>query len=232
MPVPMPHVFFLSTVLALVIPLSGCFGPAVRLPAQERAAPLREFRPPPRGTALAEVRRELRRRGATNVVSARGVDGKQALEALTADGLAHVLLFRDGRLSRALPIGCDRGTNVRSFLHLARAEGSAAVVLLSPSLLSRGVPAAFVLLDRRPNRRYVIAHDLFPEWFKGLVDPRIVGTELGWPGVTLVARGDDGRPWDHALVFRCDGKQVEVTTVSMADAARCGCIRDWYAGVR
>jgi len=230
MPVPMPRFCFVST--ALVIALSGCLGPAVRLPAHERAAPLREYRPPPRGTPLSEVRRELRRRGATNVASARGVDGEQELVALTADGLAHVLLFRDGRLSRALPIGCDRGTNVQSFVHLARAEGAAAVVLLSPGLLSRGVPSAFVLLDRRPNRRYVIAHDLFPEWFKGLVDPRIVGAELGWPGVTLVARGDDGRPWDHALIFRCDGKQVEVTPVSMVEAARCGCIRDWYAGVR
>ena len=230
MPVPMPHVFFVST--ALVFSLSGCFGPAVRLPARERAAPLREYRPPPRGTPLPEVRRELSRRGATNVASARGVDGRQELEALTADGLAHVLLFRDGRLSRALPIGCDRGTDVRSFLHLARAEGAVAVVLLSPSVLSRGVPAAFVLLDRRPARRYVIAHDLFPEWFKGVVDPRIVGTELGWPGVTLVARGDDGRPWDQALIFRCDGKRVEITPVSMLEAARCDCIRDWYAGVR
>jgi len=221
-------------ILVIVFLVSpGCVGPAVHRPIHELVASLpTPSLSLPAGTGLDQALQRLHRIGATNIARARGVEGDDSLEAVTADGLQEVLLFRDGRLSRTLPIGCDRGTNVRSYLHLARSEGRTAVIVLSSTLRHQGVPSVMVLLDREPARRYVIAHDHFPEWFKGLVDPRIVGADLDRPGVIFVARDDSGLPWDNAVIFRCDGRQVQVTPVSMARAARCSCIYDWYTGAR
>jgi hypothetical protein len=208
--------------------LVGCAVPAHYVPRyQEVAARSLDLSGLRRGLSSRAARARLEALGATNIATAHGVDGDEAIAAMTADRARVVLLFRGGRLHRSLPIGCDPGTNTRVYLHLAEAEGATAVILVAAGVRCRGVPAVFVLLDRAAPRRYVIAFDHFPEWFRGVVDPKIVGTRLAL-GVTFVARGDDGLPWQSALLLACDGRSVSVTPFSMRRALGCSCLYNWF----
>jgi hypothetical protein len=210
--------------------LVGCAVPAPYVPSHQAISPgatSRDLSGLRRGLPFERARARLEQSGATNIAVARSVSNGVVVEAMTADLAPVVLLFRDGRLHRSLPIGCDAGTNTRVYLHLAEAEGTAAVIVVAGELRSQGVPSVFVLLDREAPRRYVIAFDYFPEWFRGVVDPKIVGTKLAL-GVTFVARGDDGLPWQRALVLACDGRSVSVTPLSMRKALGCECLYEWF----
>jgi len=181
---------------------------------------------------LDDVKESLRKR-ASNVVSAQGLDakgGNAMIEALSADGMAQLLIFKNNKFEKALPVGCEKGTNTKMYLHVAKTEGTNAVIVVSQEIRSRGIPSVIVVLDRDPPKRYAIAYDFFPEWFKGVVDPLMVGGDLDKDGVTFVARGENHLPWDNALILKCDGKKVEVRQVSMQEAAQgCECIGEWFS---
>ena len=185
-------------------------------------------------STLDEIVEKLKKRGVSNITKARGLDVKNdriTIDVVTGDNFYHVLLFRNKVFHRALNIGADEGTATRIYLHVAKAEGSNAIIVVSPDLQREVSSVVAVLLDRDVPKRYFISTSYFPEWvrFRGMGDPLINGTDLDGQGVTFVARGVDGMPWDKALVLRCDGKgPPQITRIGMQKTLHCECIADWY----
>jgi len=185
-------------------------------------------------STLDETMEKLKKRGVSNITKARGLDAKNdriTIDAVTGDNVYHVLLFRNKVFHRALNIGADEGTATRMYLHVAKAEGSNAIIVISPRLEHDFSSVVAVLLDKESPKRYFISTSYFPEWvmYRGMSDPLINGTDLDGQGITFVARGVDGMPWDKALVLRCDGKSLpQVTSIDMQKILHCECIVDWY----
>jgi len=218
--------------------LGGCAFPASYVQAHQPiatkdAAPfVAELKPGV--STLDETVEKLKKRGVSNITKARGLDAKNdsiTIDAVTGDNFYHVLLFRNKVFHRALNIGADEGTATRIYLHVAKAEGSNAIIVVSPDLQHEYASVVAVLLERDAPKRYFISTSYFPEWvnMRGMNDPLMNGTDLDGNGVTFVARGVDGLPWDKALVLRCDGKgQPQVTRIDMQKLLHCECIVDWY----
>lgn len=177
----------------------------------------------------------LRRNGVTNISTARGLDAgddKVTIDAVTGDNMHEVLLFRNLAFHRALGIGADEGTATRMYIHLAKAEGRNAVIIVSPDIMRDESSSVIVLLDRIPPKRYFISVSMsnFQEWAggRGMTDPMMNGHDLGGAGVTFVARGIEGWPWQYALIVKCDGKQLTITPVDMRKVLGCECLTEWF----
>lgn len=218
--------------------LGGCAVPASYVQAHQPVA-TKDAAPfvvelKPGVSTLDETVEKLKKRGVSNITKARGLDAKNdniTIDAVTGDNFYHVLLFRNKVFHRALNIGADEGTATRIYLHVAKAEGSNAIIVISPDLQHEFSSVVAVLLDKESPKRYFISTSYFPEWvrYRGMSDPLINGTDLDGNGVTFVARGVDGMPWDKALVLRCDGKGLpQVTSIDMQKILHCDCIVDWY----
>lgn len=182
----------------------------------------------------------LRKKGITNIATARGLDAKNdkvTIDAVTGDNMLEVLLFRNLVFHRALGIGADAGTATRMHLHVAKAEGWNAVIVVSPDIVRDESNSMVVLLDRVPQDRFPpkryfipVVVSNFPEWAggSGMTDPLMNGHDLDGTGVTFVARGTNGWPWEYALIIKCDGKQLNITPVGMQKVLGCECLSDWF----
>lgn len=180
------------------------------------------------GMTIAEVWLRLQEAGARNIVRAKNPEGKNGvIEVIGADYFPDLYLFEGGKLKRTLGLGADRQTNVGMYMHIVSSGNAQAVVVISEAMRFRGEPMVAVLHDGAPAKRYLIAYDYFPQWFDGVVDPLIIGTDLDDIGVTLVARDRQGKPWKKAVMLRCDGTKVEATPIAMSEALRCECLRRW-----
>jgi hypothetical protein len=190
-----------------------------------------------------ETLKLLRKRGVTNIATARGLDaaasakadagGKDVIiDAVTGDFMGEVLIFRNRVFSGALAIGADAGVATRMYLHIVHTEGLNAVAIVSNDISRQGFPSIAVLLDRPSPKRYFISHGNFPGAETGFNDPLMVGDDLGGNGVTFVWRDHRGFPAEDGVILKCDGKELKVTKVGMQKLIGCDCIYGWYNKVK
>ena len=206
--------------------------------AKRIQAPTRSAKPPENvlsfsskitiGMTLAEVWLRLQQAGASNIVRATNpaaVGGK--VEVIGADYFPDLYLFQLGKLKRIMGIGADKNSNTRMYLHIVESAKTQAVIIISDAMRFNGEPMVAVAHNTSPAKRYLIAYDYFPQWFDGVIDPLVIGTDLDETGVTLVARDRKGNAWRKAVILRCDGKKIEATPIAMSEALRCECLRLW-----
>lgn len=187
----------------------------------------------PRGKSVSEFTDMLMDAGATNIQVAHGIGtGGVVVDAVAADYLYHVYLFRDGEYLDRVKITCDPGrAAVHPMLKVVQNGDLSAVVLLA-DVMTVGEKRAGMLVqfdEEGVTQTTTLPVHGFIKKHGGMRDPYVGGTSLT-QGLLVTARDDAGVPWTKIYVLKLVENKLSVDPVPYSRGFQCSCFNDWLDG--
>jgi hypothetical protein len=187
----------------------------------------------PRGETTDAFVESLEQAGASNIHVAHGLAPDGALvDAVAADYLYHVYLFRDDTYLDRVRIPVDAGRAAVHPLVKVVLNGERSAVVLLADVMTVGGRRAGLLVqfdgDGVTSSTPLPMHGLIAK-HGGMRDPYVGGTDLG-QGILVTARDDGGTPWPRIYVLRLEAGKLEVQEVPYGEGFKCSCFQDWLNG--
>ncbi len=171
--------------------------------------------------------------GATNITVAHGIGpGGCVLDAVAADYLYHVYVFKDGEYLGRAKIPCDPGrAAVHPTIKIVQNGPRAALVLFADVMTVKGRRAGLLvhIEDDGLGKVTTLPLDGLIDLHGGMRDPYVGGTDLA-QGILVTARDDGGLPWPKLYVVRIEGSKLTIESVPYGKGFSCSCFADWVEG--